>query len=261
MASQYYSTLTEQLYIAYLGRPADIRGLRPFSEKLAAAVHTTQAPDLGRIAQAYMGTPALVDLLSDMANSAESVALYGANTPLDTYVNSIFLELFNRPVKAAGLAYWTGQISEGKISRAAAPLEIMAGAYANTTDVAQAAIDRAVINNKTSVALHFTASIDTIDEFVGYSGTAAARTAHDMLHTVTATTDVAAFQAAIDAVIEKIEVAGYGSINNPRGNYMQQTDHLASADSEVAPTSFPLVDHSHVTLVGVPGFNPAALGA
>jgi hypothetical protein len=244
MAPQYYSALTEQMYIAYLGRPAENRGLQAFSNKLDAAATTAEPLKLDQLARVYMGTPALVDLLTDLANSEESIALYGANTPLDTYVNSIFIELFNRPAKAAGLAYWVSQISEGKISRAAAPMEIMAGAYANTTDVAQSAIDRAVVANKTSVALHFTASIDTIDELIMYRGPVATQSAHDMLHTVTSTTDVPAFQSSIDDVLYKLTLFGYAAAAPSSGETAVQADLYIASAATVDP-------HVQVTLVGI----------
>ncbi|MFP5393486.1 MAG: DUF4214 domain-containing protein, partial [Gammaproteobacteria bacterium] len=198
MAASAYYDLTQQVYISYFGRPADPRGLEAFATGLSNANAPTT---IGELNTAYKTNPAIKSLVDSFATSTESATLYGS-ADTDTFINSIFLNVLNRPAKLEGLNFWNTEISSGRVTKAGAALAIMAGAYANTT--AQGLSDQAVINNKVAVANSFTTGIDTVEELIAYKGAAAANTARNMLHNVVETTTVTGFQATVDATLTNL---------------------------------------------------------
>jgi len=163
-------TLTQinQLYVSYFGRPADFSG---------ASFYQTANATPSQVAAAF-------------ASSAESQALYGNLSAADQ-VNAVYQNLFGRSAEIAGLQYWTQQINSGAISLANAALAI--GNAAQGTD-------QTTLFNKVIVANSFTSALDTTNEVLGYSGTAAAASARSFLTTVTAT-NLTASQSAVDSQV------------------------------------------------------------
>jgi len=163
-------TLTQinQLYVSYFGRPADFSG---------ASFYQTANATPSQVAAAF-------------AASAESQALYGNLSAADQ-VNAVYQNLFGRSAEIAGLQYWTQQINSGAISLANAALAI--GNAAQGTD-------QTTLFNKVIVANSFTSALDTTNEVLGYSGTAAAASARSFLTTVTAT-NLTASQSAVDSQV------------------------------------------------------------
>ena len=96
--------LTE-LYLAYFGRPADIGGI-----------------------QFYTANPAntMQSVAANFSASPESLSLYGATFGA-AQIDAIYQNLFNRNAEAAGQAYWSAEVSAGRISSAGAALAIMQG--------------------------------------------------------------------------------------------------------------------------------------
>ena len=97
-------------------------------------------------------------------------------------------------------------VDSGNLSRANASLSIMAGALENSTP--QGVLDGKLVNNKITLASDFTLAIDSSAEVNGYMGNKAAATVRAMLGTVTAATDIAAFQATIAATLLKMSGSG-----------------------------------------------------
>jgi hypothetical protein len=188
-----YKPIVQQLYISYFGRPADTGGLASFQEQLVAL----KGPiDLQEMDASYRTSAAIRALVDSFGSSAESAALYsGDNT---VFVTAIYRNLLNRSPDASGLAFWVGAINSGSLTRANASLSIMAGALSNTSDLGK--LDAALIQRKVTIGSNFTDALvnATVN---GYSGDAAAAKARAMLANVTATTDIAAFQSTIDALI------------------------------------------------------------
>ena len=87
--------LTE-LYLAYFGRPADIGGI-----------------------QFYTANPAntMQSVAANFSASPESLSLYGATFGA-AQIDAIYQNLFNRNAEAAGQAYWSAEVSAGRISSA-----------------------------------------------------------------------------------------------------------------------------------------------
>jgi len=192
----------EKAYLAYFGRPVDPTGLTDF-----AASTDTQVADA-------------------FAASAESKALYG--TTFDyAQINAIYLALFNRAAEKAGLEYWYAKVADKTFTAAGAAIAILNGAQN---------ADKTAIENKLAASAAFSAALDTADEMIGYSGTAAAASARAFLSTVTTT---AATAAAVDAavasaVVAKTAVAGQTftlttSVDTPAGTAGNDTINATGA--------------------------------
>jgi len=179
-----YSTVVQDLYVAYFGRPADYYGLQNFETALAAADAPTT---LSGLEAAYSTNAAVKTLVDSFGTSAESTALYGSGST-ESFVNAIFENLLNRPAAVSGLTFWVDAINSGEVTKGDAALAIAAGAMANTT--AQGLLDQDTINNKVAVAGNFTTALGASStQIVDYSGATAAQDARLLLAGVTSTTD------------------------------------------------------------------------
>ncbi|HYC42791.1 MAG TPA: DUF4214 domain-containing protein [Noviherbaspirillum sp.] len=203
MAAADYVSVVQQLYVAYFGRPADVSGLANFT----AALDATGVPaTIEGVKQAY-GTSATVKTLVDQfGTSTESANLYGSGTT-ESFVFAIYQNVLDRVPDAAGFKFWCDEIDAGRVARAKAALDIMAGAKSNTS--AQGLIDAATVDAKIAVATNFTTAVTT--QNATYSGDAAAATARAMLADVNNATDVTAFQATITSTLTTITNPNVGS--------------------------------------------------
>lgn len=152
-------------YLAYFGRPVDKSGEISFAG-------TSEA-----------------DVIKAFSTSAESAALYGANSGLEK-INAYYLTVFGRPAELAGAQGWLLAVEKGQYT-----IESVAVAIINAGLLTA---DKVAIENKLAASALFTASLDTMAEALAYNGNAAAATARDFLSSVKAT---AATQAQVDAVI------------------------------------------------------------
>ena len=165
------ATDLNKAYLAYFGRPADATG------------------------RAYFATLEQADVIKAFDASAESKAIYGEDTA--SKINAIYKNLFNREAEPAGLTYWLGQISSGKVTPAGAAFAILNGALGT---------DKTAVDNKLAASDAFIKAMDTTAEIVGYSGLNAAASARAFLATVSdsaasLTAAVAGAQAAVTAAI------------------------------------------------------------
>jgi hypothetical protein len=187
-----YKDVVEQIYVAYFGRPADAGGLAYFEAQfLAAGAPTT----LAELSVAYGANPAVKALVDSFSASAESAALYSGDN--DAFIQSIYLNLFNRAADSAGKAYWADMINRGLVTRANAAVSVMAGAQST---------DSAIVRNKTQVAATFTAGLDTDAKAKAYSGLGANAFIRSVLRLVSDTTDLLVFQATLDSAITDLIV-------------------------------------------------------
>src|SRR5476649_2139486 len=96
-ATDTYSNLVQQFYVAYFGRPADPAAVPSFAAALAAANAPTT---LAALTSAYGTSDTIRALVDNFGNSHESTALYGAVTNdvahATSFVSAIFANLFNR---------------------------------------------------------------------------------------------------------------------------------------------------------------------
>lgn len=202
MAVADYYTVVQQLYVAYYGRPADTGALTNFATALNdAGVEAT----MEGVKQAY-GTSAAVKAVVDFfGNAPEAVTLYGSGT-VESLVFAIYQNVLNRVPDAEGFKFWCDEINAGRVTRAKAAIDIMAGARVNTS--AQGLVDKATVDAKITVAVNFTAAITT--QNATYAGDDAAAAARAMLKSVTSTTDTTAFQSTINSTLAAITNPGAG---------------------------------------------------
>ena len=134
MSASSYSSIVQELYISYFGRPADAAGLANFENALAAVNAPT---NIGDLAAAYAGNPAIKSLIDAFGTSAESAALYGSVTSdtasIENFVTAVFQNVLGRAPQTAGLSFWTNAIATGSLSLGDAALAIASGALNNTT--------------------------------------------------------------------------------------------------------------------------------
>jgi len=143
-----YDSTINSYYLAFYGRPADPSGLKFWSQALVANNGDTSA-----IIQAF-------------ATSDEAQVRFGSDT-LAARVTEIYQQLFNRAPDAAGLAYWTDAVEQGKASLADVAVAILKGAQSSDLDLS-------TMRQKAADA--FTTAVENgSTEYSGYASIEAAR--------------------------------------------------------------------------------------
>lgn len=206
MAAQDYTSVVQQLYVSYFGRPADYYGLQNF----AAALDKMGAPkDFAAVQAAVQadkaGTTALSQLVNSFNSSAESVALYGNDNSqigIGKFVNAIYQNVLGRDADKSGFDFWVNAINTGELTKANAAAAITQAALTNTSD--QGKLDALTVQNKLAVATAFTTALDTPAEITSFSGDAAAAAARSLLLGVNSSTNLTAYQANINDTIDKL---------------------------------------------------------
>lgn len=189
-----YLALAQQLYVTFLGRPAEPAGLAGTINALRSLNAPTAIFDFS---VAVSGNPALRQFVDAFANSGEAIALNGAGT--EACLRGVYRNAFGREPDADGLAWWLSVVSGNSMSAGQAALAIASTSLFTG--------DGAAFSKKSAVAVNFGRATDTAAEVNAYSGTAAAGKARAMLSTVTSATDPVAFKATVDATLARI-VAG-----------------------------------------------------
>ncbi|KTT52207.1 hypothetical protein SB11R_01895 [Pseudomonas oryzihabitans] len=173
MAASDYKNQIQQIYLAYLGRPADPAGLAYWAEQV-----DSQGGDLSVV-------------LSGFSASEESAALYGQMNTQQT-ISAIYSTLFKRDADDAGVAYWQEQLESGAVDPAQAALAILLGAQ--DSDITAA-------NNKLIAANAFTASVEASGA-TGYSEADALAVGRDFLNSIDASDEsIADLDTAVAAAV------------------------------------------------------------
>lgn len=129
--------LIAQLYVGYYDRAPDPEGLNYWIGRLNSGM------GLLEIAQSFSVQP-------------ESTSLYGfLSAPLvgspDGFLDSVYRNLFNRAIDTGGLAYWKGELANGKpVGRVI--VDIISGAQG---------ADKTIVDNKASVGLFYADHVST----------------------------------------------------------------------------------------------------
>jgi trimeric autotransporter adhesin len=206
MAAQDYTSVVQQLYVSYFGRPADYYGLQNFSAALDKQGAPKTFAELQAAVQAdKAGTTALSQLVNSFNSSAESVALYGTDNSqigIGKFVNAIYQNVLGRDADKSGFDFWVNAINTGELTKANAAAAITQAALTNTS--AQGKLDALTVQNKLAVATSFTTALDTPAEITSFSGDAAAAAARSLLLGVNSTTNLTAYQANINDTIDKL---------------------------------------------------------
>jgi hypothetical protein len=194
-----YNDVVQALYVAYFGRAADFFGLANFQQRLASL----NAPhDFAGVSAAYNTNADIRALIDGFGGSDESKALYPGDTT--SFVTAIYRNIFSRAPDSEGLSFWVDAIDHHGLTKANASLSVMAAALSNTS--AQGKEDAALMNNRTTIAADFTFAIVTPSETLAYAGNAAAASVRAMLATVTASTDLAAFQPTVQKTLADMQL-------------------------------------------------------
>lgn len=187
-----YHKVVQQIYVGYFGRPADAGGLAYFADRLLAAGAPAHIVDLSN---AY-GRAEIRDIIDTFGNSQESQDLYAGDNGV--FIEAVYRNLFGRAADAEGKTYWVDLLNQGRVTRASAAVNLMAGAQG---------ADVTVINNKSSVAASFTSTLNTPQRALAYDGLAANVVVRNLLGTVTQASDPATFQPAIDSTVSTLVVS------------------------------------------------------
>lgn len=175
------TTDVQKLYVAFFNRPADFLGLQYWIDQATANGGSTAV-----VANAFSA-------------STEYKAIYSGLSTAQI-INTVYMNLFNRPAEPAGLSFWGGVYDKGYLTLANIAISIANGAQND---------DLTTLNAKVTAATNFTANLDTTNEIVGYSGDAANAVAKAWLSTITSSTPTTEYTdpAVVNVVISKAQVA------------------------------------------------------
>lgn len=144
------ASIISSLYLAYYSRPADPSGLRFWTQRLEA-----------------QGNNNLDAIINAFATSPEAQARFNSLSNTD-FINTVYQSLFARPAESGGLAYWSGLLQQGGLTRGQAALAILQGAQNG------GAQDSALVNLRNDAALQFTQSLGSSGAYFGNAAADAA---------------------------------------------------------------------------------------
>jgi subtilisin family serine protease len=190
---QAFVTVSQQIYVAMFGRPADPAGLLWFANTLKDIGAPTNIVSLN---QAYDTNYQLRSLINSFGSSPESLSLYSNDNGV--FITGVYRNLFNRAPDSGGYTYWKSLVDTGNVTRGRAALAIMAAAMGNSDGIS--------VTKKAEVAANFTLALDLKTEIDAYKNPSSNVYARNMLYQVSSGTNVAGFQPTIDATINFIDL-------------------------------------------------------
>ncbi|MGH8853136.1 MAG: DUF4214 domain-containing protein [Telluria sp.] len=185
-----HEAIVQRLYLAYLGRAADLDGMAFYT---GVSRQLTLPGDTGALYYRYGVEPGVRQLLDSLANSPEAYTLYSGDDA--AAVTAMYRNLFNRVPDAGGLAFWTGVLARGALTRGQVPVALLTSA---------ASSDLALFDRKADVAAAFTAALDTPERVASYSGEGAVAALRVVLGKVRADTSAAAQAALVDEALAAV---------------------------------------------------------
>ncbi|USX14178.1 DUF4214 domain-containing protein [Oxalobacteraceae bacterium OTU3CAMAD1] len=193
-AASVYTPLLQQIYLGFYGRPADPAGLAFWGQQFSNA---NMPLTLLGLASSYATNDGVKQMVDAFALSVEAQDVTSGTSA--AFVNAVYLNAFNRIAESTGNDYWSALVDGGKFTRAQIALVILNGAQGS---------DAMMITKKTQGATAVTAALDTPAESAAYAGDSILQGARDLLSAITATTDMAAYQAQIDEYVASIQGPG-----------------------------------------------------
>lgn len=187
LAPAAYSDVLQRIYLSFFGRPVDPKGLEFWSKIFSDRGMPTS---INGFIDGYATNSGIRELIDMFANSSEFQGLYTGNN--SAFINAVYLNSFNRNAEADGRAFWGGFMDRGQLTRAQVAMCILSGAQNS---------DKVVAAKKVQAATFFTAALDLPMEVAMYDGSEINQAVRDLLSTITATTDMAAFETQINAFI------------------------------------------------------------
>lgn len=149
----------QKLYVAFFNRPADALGVTFWENKIAGGMTEAQ-------------------VAASFAQSSEYTSLFTGMNELQI-VATLYTNLFGRSASLTEANFWAQRMLNG--------LETVDSIALTLANSAQGT-DATAVANKVTAATSFTDALDTLDEAVGYSGSAANAVARTWLAGVTDTT-------------------------------------------------------------------------
>jgi hypothetical protein len=229
-----YSELVQRIYLAYLGRPADFRGIGFWQD----AFSKRKLPlDVANLIGAYSTDDAVKQVIDSFAAGAESQALYTGNNA--AYINTIYRNIFNREVEPGGLAFWSGFLDRGELTRGQVVLWILNGGENE---------DAIVKEKKLQASNYFSTAVGSAAKFISaYDGDASGQMARELLGSVTAASKLAEFRPLIDASLASlVDSPNIPAIARYSGfNYLQDMGGAPAYSAyyrypgAVTPTAYP----------------------
>jgi hypothetical protein len=136
----------EMIYIAYFGRAGDPDGANYWVNELNAGGDTV-IPGLTGVAAAYSLAPEASTEYPLLANPSAA-----GQADIQTFINAIYQNLFNRTADAGGLAYWTGEINGIIATNNSLTIANGIGQMAVSIALAAVGADQNTLANKATVA-------------------------------------------------------------------------------------------------------------
>jgi hypothetical protein len=247
-----YANVVQELYVTYLGRPAEPAGLQYYEALLAAA----GAPvTLAQVAGAYGTDPAVTGLINEIGNSRESGGLFGSAAATHQFVTAIYQNLFGRTPDTGGLDFWSEALLTGRMTTGQAAMEIA---------LAAASPDAASVTNKTAAATIFTTVFIAHNGGASYNGEGPAAQGRAFLAGINGTTTPAAYRAGAGTAVDHllgisppsdppsdppsnpvVALSAAGDAIHLNGTAAASTVDLAGADA----TAFPSASYGTVALL------------
>lgn len=228
-----YTPLLQQIYLAFYGRPADPAGLAFWGQHFSNA---NMPLTLLGLASSYATNDLVKQTVDAFALSVEAQDVTSGTSA--AFVNAVYLNAFNRVAESTGNDYWSALVDGGKFTRAQIALVILNGAQGN---------DAIMIAKKTQGATAVTAALDTPAESTAYAGDSNLQGARDLLSGITATTDMAAYQAQINEYVASIQESGryptiaryvgFSTLQRPTGTPSYSAHYTYAAGGIVSPAT------------------------
>ncbi len=189
-----HERIAHQLYMAYLGRAADPAGLSFFAD---VSKRASLPADMGAMYWRYGVETDVRNVLDSLAGSPEAFALYSSDH--QAAVTAMYRNLFNRDPDSGGLAFWSGVLASGALTRGQVPVALLAGAHVS---------DLRIFERKAEVAAAFTAALDTPGRVASYHGDADVAALRRILSKVTAATTAAEERVLVEEALAAVGAAG-----------------------------------------------------
>ena len=198
-----HERLVQQLYLGFLGRPADPGGLAYYTQALRNANAPTTIPGL---IDAYRTNETVRILMSSFADSEESRQLYPYCAWIGcdfTWVNALYGSLFSRDPDIEGAEFWTRALNGKGAGRATVLLSVLAAAQGS---------DAELVERKIRMAMQFTRTIELSGQHQVYSGQIAGAITRAMMNSSPGLADDAAIQGMVDATVERLARLSSGAV-------------------------------------------------
>ncbi len=186
-----YNELVQRIYLAYLGRPADYQGIDFWQNAFSKR---NLPPSVGALISAYATDDGVKQVIDSFAAGSESQALYTGNNA--AYINTIYRNIFNREVEPGGLAFWSGFLNRGELTRGQVVLWILNGGEND---------DAIVKEKKLLASSYFSTVVGSAVKYISaYDGDASGQMARELLGSITSATKLAEFQPLIDSFLASL---------------------------------------------------------